>query len=170
MLLNLKFKCMQIKIEHKGFSNPRPEESEKKNFNSETSVFQESENNVEGFKGRQFKLLDSNGNLVGDLLLTRDDPNDSWVKIRVFGLEKPYRGSDTVNFLYDKSFEIAKEDNKDLVLDSVATIPAYKSLIKYIQSHNLKYEENPQNKFQELNQTYHSLDNTYTIRVKKEDF
>lgn len=160
---------MQIKIEHKGFSNPRPEESEKKNFNSETSVFLESENNVDGFKGRQFKLLDSNGDIVGDLLLTRDDPSDSWVKIRVFGLEKPYRGSEAVNFMYDKSFEIAKENEKDLVLDSVASIPAYKSFIKYIQNHNYKYEKNPQTKFQESNQTYHAIDNTYTIKVKKED-
>jgi hypothetical protein len=72
--------------------------------------------------------------------------------------------------MYDKSFEIAKEDKKDLVLDSVATIPAYKSFLKYIQNHNYKYEENLQNKFQEQTQAYQAMDNTYTIKVKKEDF
>lgn len=122
-----------MKIEFKGLSNHRPEEHEKKEFDPKTSLFSESESLVNGFEGRQFSLLSEQGDLVGNLLLTRDDPDDSWVKIRVFGVEKPYMGSGAVDFMYKKSLEIAKEENKDLVMDCVASVGAYKSFTRYHQ-------------------------------------
>lgn len=159
-----------MKIEFKGFKNPRPEDHEKKEFNSTTANFSESKQERKGFEGRQFTLVNEHGELVGNLLLTRDDPNDTWVKIRVFGVEKPYMGSGAVNFMYDKSFEIAREDGKDLVMDCVATIGAYKSFIKYLKEHSIKFEENPLNQYQEDLKTYKAPERSWTIRIKQEYF
>ncbi len=160
---------MKIEFKSKGFKNPRPEEHERKEFNPKTSTFSESVGEVKGFEGRQFTLTNDKGELIGNILLSMDDPNDTWVKIRVFGVEKPYMGSGAVNFMYDKSFEIAKEEGKDLVLDCVATIGAYKSFIKYLDSHKVKFEENPLNKYQEEVKTYKAPDRSWTIRVKKDN-
>lgn len=159
-----------MKIVEKGFLNPRPEDHEKRIFDPNTAKFLESENVVNGFEGRQFTLLNSQGELVGNLLLTADAPDDSWIKIRVFGVEKPYIGSGAVDFIYDKSFQVAKEYNKDLVMDCVATVGAYKSFVKYLRNHNYRYEENPLNQFQENTKTYQAPNHSYTILIKKENF
>lgn len=159
-----------MKIESKGFNNLRPEDHEKKNFDPTSATFLESENKVQGFEGRQFTLSDVDGHHVGDLLLVNDAQDDSWIKIKIFGVDKEYRGSGAVDLLYGKSFQIAKEDDKDLVMDSAVGVAAYKSFLKYIENQNYNYEENPLIKLHEPTQTYQAADLTYTVRVKKENF
>lgn len=147
-----------------------PENMEQRTFNPSITEFSESESRVKGFEGRQFTLRDSDGNHIGDLLLVRDADDDSWVKIKIFGIDDKYKGLGAANVLYEKSFEIAREDKKDLVMDSAVGLAAYKSFTKYLDSKGYKYEENPLNAFHQPTQTYQAADLTYTIRIKNEVF
>lgn len=157
-----------MKFERKGFYNPRPDDANRKTFKSENGEFEEEYKTLMGNQGDLYILKDKETKeVIGNIFLLEDDfEENEWVKIRYVGIQDPYLGSGAINTLYDKAKEIAIKDRRNLVLDCVATIGAYKSFKRYLEGKGIQYQENPSLTYNEEIKTYKAPEHTWTIKAE----